>query len=249
MSDLLRFADNGIPPEDIITWHMPSVFDIDLEKSDADGTQTRPIHGWCSTEARDRQDEVVVAKGLDFSEFQTHGYYNDNHKQDTAAVLGEPTLTELRNGAWWTEGFLYRNHGPSDRIWELAVAMKKSGAKRRLGFSIEGKVLERDNRNRILRALVRMVAITNCPVNTTCTWDIVSKSFAPASAIEDASCKALSAAHGLRTSGGAALLTESLEGATHEDLTLREAVAYLQKRRPQLSKAMCVRIIQYARTR
>ena len=62
----------------------PGCLEIDLTKSAAEIEATRPIGGTCSTERLDRQDESVLAKGLDFSEFVHHGFFNDNHKQDTA---------------------------------------------------------------------------------------------------------------------------------------------------------------------
>lgn len=266
MLDILGLADNphmmkalehdysksGI----VFEWYVPGCVDIDLEKAEVSGEDpeiTRPIKGWCSTEALDRQEEIVVAKGLDFSEFVQFGYYNDNHKQDTASVLGEPRTAVFKSQKWWTEGNLYRGYAPADRVWELAKAMKKSGARRKLGFSIEGKVLERDGRNRILRAKVRNVAITNCPVNTECTWEAVTKSFADASAVSDAYDKALAAGHGARISGGAALRVESLEGASTRDANqeyeYNEAVEKLQRLRPHLSKSTCRRIVRYAMCR
>lgn len=132
------------------------------EKAGVDVEAARPIGGWCSTENVDRQDEVVVAKGLDFSEFVAFGYFNDNHRQDTSSVLGYPRLARLEKSGWWTEGNLLVGYPPADRVWELAKALKKSRAPRNLGFSIEGKVLERDGGHRIVRAKVRNVAITNC---------------------------------------------------------------------------------------
>lgn len=151
-----------------------------IEKSGANGQEEqRSIGGFCSTEDLDRQDEVVVAKGLDFSEFVNFGWFNDNHRQGTADKLGYPTLAELRKGRWWTEGNLVAGYPLADQIWMLAKALAKSSAPRRLGFSIEGKVLERDHGNRILKAKIRNVAITGDPVNTSCQWSVMVKAFAP----------------------------------------------------------------------
>lgn len=163
--DFIVFVPNSV---DVLEKSLPAGSDIE---------DVRPIGGYCSTEHLDRQDEIVVAKGLDFHDFLNFGYFNDNHKQDTAAALGYPTKVELHKDKWWTEGRLFKGYTQSDRIWELAKAMAKSNAPRRLGFSIEGKITDRDHENRILRAMVRNVAITNCPVNTKCTWNILAKSF------------------------------------------------------------------------
>src|SRR5260221_14723608 len=131
-------------PDDFFEVFVPGVVEI-LEKAEGDSDpELRRIGGFCSTEDLDRQGEIVVQKGLDFDEFVKFGYFNDNHKQDISAVLGYPDLAELRKGRWWTEGKLITGYGPADRVWELAKALHKSKAPRKLGFSIEGKVLERD---------------------------------------------------------------------------------------------------------
>lgn len=168
--------------EDLFRIDQAGILLVDLSKAE-DLDAKRPIGGFCSTEKLDRQDEIVIAKGLDFSEFVQFGYFNDNHKQDTAAILGYPEKAKLQGRRWWTEGRLFKGYPPSDKIWELAKVLKQTRSPRRLGFSIEGKVTERDHKNRILKAKVRHVAITNSPVNTECTWDILSKAFASDQAV------------------------------------------------------------------
>lgn len=226
-----------------------------LVKADGNITQdieeARPIGGYCSTETLDRQNEVVVAKGLDFSEFVQWGYYNDNHRQETSAVLGYPRLAKLDGDRWYTEGNLLKGYTLADKVWELAKALRKSNAPRRLGFSIEGKVKERGQGNRIVRAVVRNVAITNVPVNTDCTWDILTKAFASPEAVAHAADKALAAGHGMRQSGGSALRQESLEAVKTElarggDLSFEEAVERVHRLRPHLTKSTCVRVVRWA---
>lgn len=218
-----------------------------LEKSGSNIEQTRPIGGYCSTEDLDRQDEIVVAKGLDFSEFVAWGYYNDNHKQETAAVLGWPKLARLEKGRWWTEGNLVVDYPPADKIWELAKALKKSGAPRSLGFSIEGKVLERDNSNRIVRAKVRNVAITNCPVNTSCTWGILSKAFASEDRVNRAAHKALAKSPGFVHSESA--VDFSAVHRRSEHLSFGAAMARVKAMRPQYSDEVCARLVHIAMSR
>lgn len=232
--------------EDVFSVWCSAGFSV-LEKSGENIEETRPIGGWASTENLDRQEEVVVAKGLDFSEFVQWGYYNDNHKQDTAAVLGYPRLARLSGDRWYTEGNLLKGYPPSDKIWELAKALR--GTPRSLGFSIEGKVVERNGHNRIVKAKVRNVAITNCPVNTDCTWGILAKAFASPAEIEeaDAKAKALSAGYSTAAGGGAVLRRESLEGKGVIDI--EEAVKRLKKIRPHYSKAVCERIVRFAQTK
>jgi hypothetical protein len=225
--------------------YVPSVIEI-VEKADEGAEVVRSIGGWCSTEDLDRQGEVVIAKGLDFSEFVQFGWFNDNHRQDTDAALGYPKVARLEKGRWWTEGILFPpGYAPADRVWELAKALQKSGG-RKLGFSIEGKVLERDGRNKILRAKIRDVAVTRSPVNTNCTFQILTKSFAEPEAVEAAALKAISA------STGKVLVPEDLEGLEvrrEANLSFKEAVAEVRRRWPHLDEAICRRAAAFVFTK
>ena len=159
-----------------------------FEKADAAPGQERRIGGIVSTEAKDQQDEIVLQRGLDFSYFKKNGWFNDNHSKKTADILGYPEATryfakgeKLPDGdmakqpGHWVEGYLLRTE-KADEIWSLGKALQDTN--RRLGFSVEGKILKREgpgNRT-IAKALVRNVAITNCPVNTDSRLEILTKS-------------------------------------------------------------------------
>jgi hypothetical protein len=172
-----------------------------------------------SSERTDRQGEDVIAKGLDFEDFLEEGHFNDNHSPSTAAIVGYPEKTTFHRdlgqidksldgvSGWTCEGYVLKGTGRADGIWELAKALGPTP--KRLGFSIEGKVQRRKNKT-IEKAKIRNVAITNCPVNTDCTWGILTKSFYD----EDMATKALSAGFATSPSGqsdGGALRSESLE--------------------------------------
>jgi hypothetical protein len=198
--------------------------DVTFTKSEADGEDeahnSRQLSGIMSTNATDRQGEVVLAKGLDFEDFINNGHFNDNHSQSTSAIIGYPesatyhkNLGEIsaelvgREG-WTCKGYVIKDTKRSDDIWELAKALQGT-PDRRLGFSIEGKILRRSDKT-IEKAKIRNVAITNCPVNTDCTWEVVAKSFT------DANCAIKALAAGAATSpgaqqGGGALRAESLD--------------------------------------
>lgn len=149
--------------------------DMEIMKGEDASDERRIIRGYASTEHEDRQGEEMVQKGLDISDFMNHGYFNYDH--DNSVILGYPHKTcRVDNNGLWVEGELFKGVREADRMWELAVALKKSNAPRRVGFSVEGKVLERDG-NRILKAKIYNVAITTNPVNTNCSWEAVVKSF------------------------------------------------------------------------
>lgn len=137
------------------------------------------IYGLASTPDLDRDNEEVVQKGLDISDFLDYGYFNYNH--DNSYILGYPDKekTKITKDGLYVEG----NILPTDigkRIWDTAVVLQKSNAPRKLGFSIEGKVLQKDDKGRILKAKVYNVAITNTPVNTKATWQALVKSLTSA---------------------------------------------------------------------
>lgn len=190
-----------------------------IEKSE-DAYNSRKLVGIMSTERRDRQGEVVTAKGLDFEDFLKSGHFNDNHSQATSAIVGYPEVVhyhdslekfnpKLKGVAGWTcEGYVLKGTDRANGIWELSKALQGVPNKK-LGFSIEGKVIRRADKT-IEKAKIRNVAITNCPVNTDCTWSVLEKSFHEADVAE----KAMSAGFGVSPStqsGGGAVRGESLE--------------------------------------
>lgn len=225
--------------------------DVEFVKSeDEDAFNSRRIRGIMSTSSEDRQSERVLAKGLDFNPFLQYGHFNDNHSQSTSAVVGYPESAyyskEIKKGGksiegWLTEGYVIKGTKRADDIWELAKALAGT-PDRRLGFSIEGKVLRRSN-NVIEKALIRNVAITNCPVNTECTWSTLAKSFWD----EDTAMKSLTAGYGAAggpatQTGGSALGVESLEKDDEKrnkkkDAALKEVMRSIGYDLNEISKA------------
>lgn len=158
------------------------------EKADADD-RSRRIGGICSTNDLDRQSEVVLQKGLDFQPFLDFGWFNDNHIGSMDAVLGYPDDAKFMKGkdgheGWHVEGYLLKGVPRADAVWMLAQALQKTGH-RRLGFSVEGSVNDRDpiNPNVVRKATIRHVAITHCPVNTSTALNILAKSLAAGSSV------------------------------------------------------------------
>lgn len=166
-------------------------FEDPLQKSG----RRRRIAGVISTEQRDRQNEVVVQKGLDFRPFLETGWYNDNHGKDTDAAVGYPTRVEqfrkgqtLPNGQMaahnctWAEGYLLEGGGDNeiraDKLWKMGLALQKSEGARALGFSIEGAVTKRTGSGgrTVAKAVVTNCAITNCPVNPGTKMEMLAKS-------------------------------------------------------------------------
>jgi hypothetical protein len=162
-----------------------------FEKADAPEGQRRRIAGIISTETKDRQDEIVIQNGLDFTPFLTYGHFNDNHAKNPGSAVGAPLEVRqfqkgqtLPNGkvaisnCTWAEGILYPDYPKAEELWDLGISMEKSGGLRSLGFSIEGKVKARTgpDRKTIAKAEVEHVAITHVPVNPETKLECLAKS-------------------------------------------------------------------------
>lgn len=238
------------------TTTIPFKFEIPLEvfeKSEAEGGKGRRIGGIVSTDDLDRQDETVIQEGMDFQPFLDHGWFNDNHGRGIDAVVGYPEVAELRqlgkSKGWYVEGYLLDGVQKAEEIWTRANALQKTG--RRLGFSVEGDVVERDPENpkQVRKAIVRNVAITHCPVNTNTSLDILAKSLSAGSAVANP---------GTAPGEGFPLRTESLEGGDDEEeekrkrkhkqrkLSKAEAIRFIQRLNPRYTYEAAEAIVEYA---
>ena len=255
-----------------------------FQKAEADAAKQRRIGGVISCETKDRQKEVILAKGLVVDDFLKNGWFNDNHSKKTVDILGYPELTQyVSKGAempdgrvakadgHWVEGYLL-DTPEADKVWELGKALQKTN--RRLGFSVEGKILKRtgDDKRTIAKAMVRNVAITNCPVNTDSRMEILARSL---QAIEDSEPDVLEKMLGMgegtnqspegpKTGMGAGqvLAKESLERdeknqneekkkkkkkkKTCKSLTVKEAFGIVKARFPNATKEQIGRLITLA---
>jgi hypothetical protein len=235
---------------------MPFQFDIALdvfEKAE-DGDRSRKIGGFVSTDHLDRQHEVLLQEGLDFTHFLKGGWFNDNHDGATDSVVGYPERAELRKltdgkQGWYVEGFLLKGTDRAEKIWNLANALQKTD--RRLGFSVEGSILERDvtNPKVVRKAAVREVAITKCPVNTNTSLMVLAKSLAAGTGAAPKNVAVAGSA------GAAQLMSpQSLEANENpppdkkrkRKMKKSEAVALLMKSNKKISRQYAARIVDYA---
>ena len=229
-----------------------------IEKSDSNGVTHRVIGGICSTDDLDSQSERLLQSGLDFSPFLNKGWFNDNHDSATGGAVGLPTKAELRDlgkgrQGWYVEGNLLDNKRAND-IFDLANALERSETGRKLGFSVEGAIVERDPKDpsTVRKAVVREVAITRCPVNVNTELSLLAKS------LTEQTKKALSAGHapavaGVAVPGSAApLRVESLEGGAHpkkkkkKKLSKSQAVGLLMHLNPKVSVRSAEAIVNHA---
>jgi len=151
---------------------------VDICKSQPNGSpdeDKRWIQGVASTEALDLSREIVMQNGIDTSHFLQYGFFNDDHKPGAEFKIGEPTVCKVTPNGLWVKGFLYKDNPRADVYWNAMQSMKKSGSKRRVGFSVQGIVKKRDNKV-ITSCMLQDVALTMSPMNPT-TWAEIVKSF------------------------------------------------------------------------
>jgi len=140
------------------------------------------IGGIVSSQTIDQQKETLSQDGVDWSYFLDKGWFNYEHGSGPENVLGHPervTSTTYNNvPATRVEGVLYLAKARAREIFETAQAMKKAGGTRRLGFSVEGQVVERDptDKRKIKKSKVLNVAITAHPVHPDARLEILARS-------------------------------------------------------------------------
>jgi hypothetical protein len=242
-------------------FHLEFEFETFMKASAPVGRQRR-IGGWVTTDQLDKQGEILIQEGLDFAPFLKGGFFNDNHLKQTGKAVGYPEIAELRtrpdgSKGHYVEGYLIEGHAPADEIWSLANALERSGAPRRLGYSVEGTILERDpgDQKTVRKAIVREVAITRCPVNDNTALSVLAKSLSAGAAVGNP---------GTSPGQGFPLRTESLEAApksapeddeddeklaSKKKMKKSEAVRFLMRRNHLLSEMSATRIVEYAMQR
>lgn len=158
------------------------VSSVGLAKSKSGEAEPWMIEGLASTPSQDQQGEIVLVKGLDLTYLEEgKGTFNWNHfgDKDPSSVVG--LITDHRrtlDGELFVKGKLLKNLPKAKACYDLLKALDSEGEARRMGMSIEGKVLHKQNRV-IYKAWVKAVALTMDPVNPD-TYVSFAKSFADA---------------------------------------------------------------------
>lgn len=205
-----------------------------VRKGGADSSDDkRWIQGIASTDNLDLQGEIVDQDGIDFSYFLKYGYFNNDHKPGFENKVGQPTECKVTPKGLWVKGFLLKKHQVAESIWELLTSLKESNSSRKVGFSIQGKVLRR-NGNKIAKCWIQDIAITASPVNPT-TWAEVAKSLSAQSwAIEDTN----------RTAP-VSLASSTVKNSIEKSLSYEDTVIYLQVKN-NLTRSTAIKVADYA---
>ena len=141
---------------------------------EATGEEIMRLGGIASTADEDSDGEYLDPKGFDIKPLLKSGMVNWHHQAKTspATIVGEPHKAEIRKEGLYIETDLYPSSQIARDIWDLAKTLDHDSKTRRLGYSIEGRVLKRksDDKNspdykKITKAIITGVAITHMPKN------------------------------------------------------------------------------------
>jgi len=153
---------------------------IEINKAkDKDGNEIMKVGGIASTAEKDTDEEYLDPSGYDTSYFLKNGFVNWDHRQKTGGpqfIIGEPTIAKITpKNEFYIEAELYPDSKLARNAYDLAKTLNNHSKTRKLGWSIEGKVLARDEKNPkiVTKALITGVAITPSPKNGGTWLDIV----------------------------------------------------------------------------
>ena len=152
---------------------------VDISKAidPSTGKEIMRLGGIASTSDKDSDGEFLDPKGFDIKPLVEKGIVNWHHqaKDKPATIIGEPSKAEIRKEGLYIETDLYPSSEVARDVYTLAETLEKDSKTRRLGYSIEGKVVERDKKNPkiIKKAIITGVAITHQPKNPKTFADII----------------------------------------------------------------------------
>jgi hypothetical protein len=159
-------------------------FWVPIEKAEETPEGDRILRGMASTGDKDLQGEKVLQRGLNIEYLKSRGFINWDHGKGASAIIGEPIKAEITGNGLYAEGKLYKgkNAPEAEAAWNLAKTLEANNSGRRLGWSIQGAVRERQG-EKIVKADVLHLALTAQPVNPH-TYAEIAKSFATEEEIE-----------------------------------------------------------------
>lgn len=155
---------------------------IDFFKAkNSKGTESYFFEGLASNSEKDSQGEELLSKQFDLTDFKNVNY-NHQSKSDANANLGLITNHQFKKEGLFVKGELFEEMPMTSGVVNWMKALKKRGKKMQL--SIEGSVLERGSTdkknplyNKILKAKLVGVALTNTPINGNTFADLLEKGY------------------------------------------------------------------------
>lgn len=202
------------------------------------------LGGIASTIDADSDGESLDPNGFDITPLMTNGVVNWHHqaKGQPKTIIGEPIKGEIRPEGLYLETMLYPSSQIARDVYELAQTLEQDSKTRRLGYSIEGKVLKRKSNNKqspdykkILKAAITGVAITHMPKNPKTFANIIKGE------IDD---DELDMEEAMDTENARATMPESVDGKKPKNLSKAEVLDNIFANIPGITIEKAERIFQ-----
>lgn len=155
------------------------IFKASYEAVGEDKYKNMYIEGLASDMSVDADNQILEPQGFDFEDFKKSGLVNLEHfttrKGDPQFWVGDVIDAYVKNDEFFVKSKLWEKHPLARNLWDTLLIMKASGSTRRAGYSIEGKIILKDpkNKDRIKKAKMSHIAITFSPKNKNSWADIV----------------------------------------------------------------------------
>lgn len=157
-------------------WCPLGIIEKSTENIDPTATEQQMVLGGiASTIDADTDGEMLDPNGFDIAPLMKTGVVNWHHqaKGQPKTIIGEPIKGEIRPEGLYIETSLYPSSQIARDVYELAQTLSTDSSTRRLGYSIEGKVIKRKSDKpsspdykKISKAIITGVAITHMPKNS-----------------------------------------------------------------------------------
>lgn len=135
------------------------------------------VGGLASCADSDLDGETVDPFGIMTDYALEYGYINWNHEKGPDSRIGILEKINIDSRGLYIEGYLLKGIQKARDAYILMKELTKLGNPRRLGWSIEGKVIQQDG-TRITKSFLVAVALTTNPVNPQTYAELMKSLFA-----------------------------------------------------------------------
>lgn len=165
-----------------LNFFIPIEYDDYLEKASKkqgdDKYDEMYIQGIASDNSKDSDEEELQPDGFVLDRFLSDGLINYEHLAKSGGpkyIIGEPIESYAKQNKFFIKAKLWKGSKMAEDLWDTLLVMRANKSNRRLGWSIEGKALERDpiNKKKITKARISHCAVTFMPKNYNTFADIV----------------------------------------------------------------------------
>lgn len=163
--------------KDDFKFYVPIDIEKAQEETEESGKREKMILGGiASTGKKDSQGESLSPNNYNLDQMSLVNWEHSTRPKDT---IGEVIEKDVNSNRLYIKTELFPENETAKEVWELAKNLHNSGKGNRLGYSVEGKVTERDKNdpNKIKAARLTGVALCRVPVNSDSLAGLIEKGF------------------------------------------------------------------------